>query len=39
VCGDCVRRAFRKRRDGSLVCKRCGHTDRNLDTFIGPDKP
>ncbi len=39
VCGDCVSRAFRKSRDGSLVCKRCGHTDRNLDTFIGPDKP
>ena len=39
VCGDCVHRSFRKLRGGALRCKQCGHVDRSLETYIGPDKP
>ena len=38
ACGDCVPKAFRRLRSGLLRCKRCGHADSKLSTFIGPDK-
>jgi hypothetical protein len=37
VCSDCLPYAFIRRRK-ALECKRCGHTDKKLDTFVGPDK-
>lgn len=33
VCSDCMHKAFRKRR-GAIVCKRCGHVDRKMETFV-----
>lgn len=39
VCGDCIHKVFRKFRGGAMKCKRCGHTDTDLTTFIGSDKP
>ncbi len=38
ACSDCVHKAFKRLRSGSLRCKRCGHTDSKLSTFIGPEK-
>jgi hypothetical protein len=38
ACSDCMHKAFRRLRSGSLRCKRCGHADTQLYTFIGPDK-
>ncbi len=36
VCTDCLPAAFKKQKHGgALVCKRCGHVDRKLDTFVG----
>ena len=38
VCSDCIHKTFRRLRNGSLKCKRCGHLDSVLSTYIGPDK-
>ena len=38
ACSDCLHKAFKRLRSGSLRCRRCGHSDTQLTTFIGPDK-
>ena len=38
VCSDCIHKAFRKQRSGALVCRRCGHEDNKLETFVNPDQ-
>lgn len=35
VCSDCLQSAFKEKKGGELVCKRCGHVDKKLDTFVG----
>ncbi len=37
VCGDCLLKGFKRLRRGGLRCRRCGHSDSNLETFIGPE--
>jgi len=36
VCSDCLHHVF-KRKKQELICKRCGHVDSKLDTFVGPE--
>lgn len=35
ACSDCLHDAFRVMKDGTIICKRCGHIDKKLDTFVG----
>lgn len=37
VCGDCIPLAFLRRKK-HLTCKRCGHVDKKLATFVSPEK-
>ncbi|MFC1474465.1 hypothetical protein ACFLQK_00335 [bacterium] len=37
VCGDCIHRSFKRKRN-ALECRNCGHVDKKLDTFVGPDR-
>ena len=38
ACLDCLRKSFKRQRNGSLVCKNCGHADTVLSTFVGDVK-
>ena len=38
VCLDCLPKRFRRKQNGSLLCKQCGNIDTVLSTFVGHGK-